>query len=92
MNLGTAISFALPCCTSSGSRVCLSAHARWLQAIQASGNSPEDWLQFTEFMRCNAKFKDDTLCLTFLSRLYAKAIRVGQVKVKLGKKRYSLLW
>lgn len=53
----------------------ITAHVRWLQSIQASGNSPEDWLQFTDFMRCNARFKDDTLCLTFLSRLYAKAIR-----------------
>ena len=64
---------------------------RWLLKIQANGNLPEDWLLFTDLMRSSVRFKDDTLGFSFLTGLYAKAIKVREVQVYGHRNYYGFL-
>lgn len=52
-------------------------HPSWLAQIKAAGNTPEDWLQYTNYVRDHVQFSDDMSRKEYLTNVYYKALKVS---------------
>ncbi len=44
--------------------------------IQAQGNHPEEWLEYTNFLLAKVSFSDQDTRASYISNTFAKAIKV----------------